>query len=107
MPTFTKVYSIDFTTQANQNPLSDGGCSPREKNNKFRHDFEDADRVADDLTKNIGRTHMSEKNQQPLEGPGRHSGRPHPKAEKVQQVKLDSEAQKNALKNRQKTQDHK
>lgn len=49
---------------------------------------------------------MKEKNQQPLEGPGHHSGRPHPNAEKVQQVKLDTEAQKSALKNRQATQDH-
>jgi hypothetical protein len=49
---------------------------------------------------------MSKKNQQPLEGPGRHSGRQHPKAEKVRDAKLDTQAKKLALSKRQTAQDH-
>ena len=49
---------------------------------------------------------MKEKNQQPLEGPGRHSGRLHPKAEKMVDAKEDKQSQKRALKDRQATQDH-
>ena len=52
---------------------------------------------------------MRKKNQQPLEGPRRHSGKDHvqPLSQPDLKVKLDTEVQKTALKNLQRTQGHK